>query len=79
MGLYERPRKRELDQVARQLVDRYPDSLLDAMDGVVIDSGHSSLTSQLVAHVENIWWPLSIVFRRKWVDTVASEEQQLKV
>jgi hypothetical protein len=49
-----RPRKQDLDQIAMQVVSEYPESLMDVIDGVVIGSGHSSLTTQLVSRVENI-------------------------
>jgi len=72
-----RPVKKELDQVAAVVRNKYPESLTDVLDGAVIGSGHSSLTLQLVSRVENVHRsvPSSFVRRKR----VNKETKELRV
>jgi len=54
MSVSDRPVKNDLDQVAVMVVNKYPSSFKDVLDGVITGSGHSSLTAQLSSRVENI-------------------------
>jgi len=49
MSVSDRPVKKDLDQVAVMVVNKYCTSLKDELDGilVIIGSGHSSLSAQL--------------------------------
>lgn len=49
-----RPGRSKLKQVARQLVERYPDSLLDQCGTNVVGQGFASLVVQMENRVENV-------------------------
>ena len=64
----QRPKKRDLDTIALQVVSHYPDALKDVIDGAVVGSGHISLTAQLV--------PQGI--RRKRLHPEQKDQRQLR-
>jgi len=73
----DRPIKRQLEQIAAQVVTRYPVSLQDHIDSVVVGSGYDSLTSQLVSRVENVRRPdHSSLIRRKRAAPAEGENLQ---
>ena len=46
--------KRQFDTVAVKLVMKYPNSLKDKIDIIVIGSGHDSLMKQFISRNENL-------------------------
>ena len=76
----QRPKKRDLDTIALQVVSHYPDALKDVIDGAVVGSGHISLTAQLVARVENINRSPSVPqgIRRKRLHPEQKDQRQLR-
>jgi hypothetical protein len=76
MSLCSRPVKKELDQIAGQVVAKYGSLLLDKIDQAVVGSDHDSLTVQLVARAENVRRTrTSTVIRRK-LDTSSKENKE---
>lgn len=49
----DRPLKKQLCDVARQIVDDYPKSFRDELDGNIVGSGYDSVLKQMVLRVEN--------------------------
>ena len=49
-----RPKRKNMDTLAHNVVAKYPKSFQDNVSGVVIGSGHSSLTNQLCNKVDKV-------------------------
>ncbi|CAN7995962.1 unnamed protein product [Ixodes pacificus] len=54
MEMCPRPLRKQLDTIAKKVVDQYPLSFKDVLDGTVVGTGHDSLLNQLLARVENV-------------------------
>ena len=53
MKVVKRPGKKDIENIAHQIVSKYPKSFKDVIDGECIGKGHDSLLRQLVNRVEN--------------------------
>ncbi|XP_064482760.1 uncharacterized protein LOC135395533 [Ornithodoros turicata] len=53
MELCPRPLKHQLSVIAQRIINEYPNSFKDCLDGTVIGSGYDSLLNQFCARVEN--------------------------
>ncbi|KAG1673608.1 hypothetical protein GQR58_015523 [Nymphon striatum] len=49
------PLKKHLEVIARKIVEKYPQSFKDEIEGNVVGSGHDSLWKQLLSRVENCY------------------------
>lgn len=57
MMICKNPTKRNSTEIAERMVNRYPKSLKDVIDGDVIGLGYHSLVKQLQARIENVRRP----------------------
>ena len=53
IAICNKPSKKHLSEIARQMVPTYPKSFKDEIEDEIIGSGHDSLTKQLQCRVDN--------------------------
>jgi hypothetical protein len=73
--LHQRPRKKELEQIAITVVSKHPDAQTDVIDGIVVGSDTPFFLSQLVSRAENMNRSTSLSSVRRKRTSVGNEEE----
>ena len=53
MKVQARPTRKSVEPIAHSIVSRYPNSFMDIADGIPMGSGHTSITNQIMARIDN--------------------------
>lgn len=53
LGVCKKPGKRHINEIARKVVNRYPKSFRDEIEGQVVGTGYDSLAKQMISRIDN--------------------------
>ena len=53
MKVQARPTRKSVEPIAHSIVSRYPNSFMDIADRIPMGSGHTSITNQIMARIDN--------------------------